>query len=461
MTFTDWLESHQQRRTVLLEVEYLYGGSLGTLYLSNRPFTSYPTDTPANTAYDDVILSGLDYARSINGLTQGEYLTQVSSVRLALTPELDAARNYSYSGQKVRVYLGDEQWERKDYQLIATLTAEALAEVSKDVLELQLLTASVDVDQQVNVGAFESGPNSGKTYPVAFGDCLNVQPLKDNDAGTVYRVHDGPISNVIEVRDNGSPTSFTVNASTGTFTLSSAPQGLITADVVGLNTGLRDVLRDLLGKLGVTYDNAAIDALPNPTVALYSGQALTYRQAFDSLLGSIGAFWGFNRLGVFTCGVVSLPFDTPKALITPDDIALDGVKFRQRLTPVKSVSVLYDSNYTIQENRPEPGRYARAENEGIENVYPDATVREIQTALRLQSNGQAEADRRALFLSAAHFIYTVEAFAVPFALNVGDVITLDYPYFIFKGGVPATILSITDSPLTGRTTLEVLINGNS
>lgn len=458
-SFSQWLESHDQRRTVLLEVDYLQDGKEGTLYLSNRPYTSYPSDSPSNQPYEDVILTGLKYSRNIAGVAGGEFRTQVTSVQLAATPEIAEARSFEYSAKAVRVYLGDERWKRNDFVLIAKLTGVALSELSRDSYQLDLLTASVDVDQQVNTGVVSSGVNKDQTLPVLIGDCLNVSPVKADEEGKVWKLNDST-SEIGEVRVDNVPVAVNKNNSTSTITFSSLPSGAVTVDAKSSSdTSLKTMLRTLLDRLGAVRDEASIDSLPDVSVGYYSPRSTTYRRVFDDLLASVGAFWGFNRLGVFTVGVIKLPTGTASAFLTPDDIALDGVRFVRRIQPAKEVALIYDKNFSQQTEKPEEGKTLRDFNFGLEAKYPDATIRETSTLIRGVSSGTIELERRRLFLEAPRLIYKVSAFGVPFAFNLGDEVTIQYPHFNFKSGLNGIVIQINDSPLTGETSIEVLING--
>jgi len=78
--FQTWLLSLDQKRTVLLEVDYLHNGEPGTLYWSNRAFISTAQDSPPSTPFDEVILSGLTYSRDMQGQLSGSLGLSVGSV---------------------------------------------------------------------------------------------------------------------------------------------------------------------------------------------------------------------------------------------------------------------------------------------------------------------------------------------------------------------------------------------
>lgn len=466
--FRSWLESLDQRRAVLVEVDYLNGGALGTLYLSNRPFVSGATDTPKSTPYDDVILRGLTYSREMGGQVSGSLGLSVGSVALAASPEIVAASSFEFAGQAVRVYLGDQRWPRSDFQLVAVLTAEALEPTNRTEYSLKFRTERLDLNEPLNLSTFSAGQNVGALKPVCFGQCRNVRPVQVDSAGLVWAVHDGAVSAVNEVRIDGVPVAATINLAAGTITLSTAPGGTLTADVTGTGgTTAKSILMEILSRLGLSVidsdqvDSASLDLLPVSEIGLYSRAGIHYRQAFDAILKTFGGFWGFTRLNVFKVGLVGRPVGGSSEWLTPDDILLDGVSFDRRIRPASVVNLQYNQNYTLQDANGYEEAFAtsRKENAGILSVYPDAEPKDAETLLGSSVEADTEAERRRLFYSTPLKTYTVNAFALPFAYEVGQEIRLTYPDYQMSGGVDAVILAILDDPLKGVTRLKVLTNG--
>ena len=472
MTFNEWLESPDQRRTVLLEIGYLKGGNSGLFRCSNRPFTSTPSDTTPSVPFDDVILGGLTYGVRMTGQTGG-FSMSVGSVVLAASPEVIDVAAGEVAGQPVRVYLGDQRWSRDQFQLVSVLTAESLEPESVTAFRLNFRTETRKVEDPLNIGTISTGTNKDKPKPILLGDCLNIKPVQVDAAGLVWAVSDGAVTSIGNVRVNGVVTSVTKNTAAGTITFSSAPSGTVTCDAVGAGgSTVKDLFNVVLNRLGIaSIDATTMNSLPAYTVGLYSEGNLTARTVFDYLARSVGGYWGFDRLGRFRVGLINKPSGSPTALLTPDDIALNGVSYGSRTRPATAVEITYDANHTIQsgempssvaqadrERWGKSGQTFRATNAGISTAYPDAELKETTTVIRGLTHATAEANKRALFYSSPVKVFTVEAFAVPFAFEVGQEIKLIYPYFGMNEGVNAVVLSITDNPLKGQTTLEVLIN---
>ena len=72
--------------------------------------------------------------------------------------------------------------------------------------------------------------------PISLGQPFNIEPPLTNAAGLIYTVHNGAVNAISAVRDNGVVSELHPNAGAGTFTLSAAPAGRITADVAGPTT---------------------------------------------------------------------------------------------------------------------------------------------------------------------------------------------------------------------------------
>lgn len=466
--FQTWLESLDQRRTVLLEVDYLNAGTLGTLYLSNRPFISDATDSPASTPYDDVILGGLTYSREMGGQVSGSLGLSVGSVTLAASSEIVLASSFEFAGQAVRVYLGDQRWQRAHFQRVAVLTCEALEPINRTEYALRFRTERLDLDEPLNLASFTSGKNTGALKPICFGVCRNVRPVQLDDAGLIWAVHDGEIAGVSEIRINGVKVTASVNLGAGTITLTAPPKGTLTADVTGGGgTSAKSILTSILSRLGFSVegnqdiDLESLSRLPVSDIGLYSRAGMTYRQAFDAILRSFAGFWGFTRLNVFKVGRVARPTRNSIEWLTPDDIVLDGVTFDRRIRPASSISVKFARNYTLQDvaGYDEAFSTSQIDNSGILSVFPDAEFKEVETLLSHSADAEAEAERRNVFFSSPLKTFIVRAFALPFAYEVGQVIRLSYPYFNMGDGVDAVIVALFDDPLKGVTRLKVLVNG--
>lgn len=471
-TFADWLESLDQRRTVLLEVDYLTGGSPGTLRLSNRPFRTAPSDSPSSFPYEDVILDGLTYTLKMGGQESGTLGLSVGSVTLAASPEIQEASLFEFSGRPARVYLGDSRWPLARFQLVAVLTVESLEPETVSEYRLNFRTSRPALEKPLNSSIITIGPNKDRNLPLLLGSCLNIRAVQIDASGLTWAISDGPVASIGAVRVDGIPATVSRNISAGTFTFASAPSGVVTCDAVGTGgTRLKDVVLAVLSRLNETnFDSGSLERLPLYSIGLYSQGAITAETALDQALRSVGGFWGFDRLGRFRVGLLDKPKGTPTASLSPDDILEDGVSFQYRVRPAQWVDLVFDANYTNQSGDLDPGVSAtdrafwsgkgqtvKAENLGILSLYPDAEQKIAETLLRDTATGQVEANRRRDFYSRPLRVFRIDAFAVPFSFQIGQEIRVFYPFFGMEGGKDAVILSILDDPLSGKTSLEVLI----
>ena len=62
MTPEQWLKTPGLERALLVKVNYLHNGSK-TAYFSTHPFVSSPTDSPAHTPFDDLVVSTPRFSR--------------------------------------------------------------------------------------------------------------------------------------------------------------------------------------------------------------------------------------------------------------------------------------------------------------------------------------------------------------------------------------------------------------
>lgn len=461
-TFDTWLQSLDQLRTVLVEVDYKEGLTEGTLYFSNRPFASTSTDTPASTPYDDIILDGLNYTKEISGLSGGIGLS-VGSLILAAIPELIAKKDVQVSGLQIRVYLGDSRWSKSEFSLISILTADSIEPLDRSSYVLKFRNEDPILEETVSQGTFTTGVNAEAKLPVCFGQCLNIKPLQYDDSGLIWTIHDSAITSISDVRVAGTSVAFTADIANGRFTLSAVPDGLVTCDVIGgAGTVPKDILTDVLGRIGVTdIDTDSLDTLPTATVGLYSESGLTPRQIFDSIVNTFGAFWTFTRLGQFKTGLINRPSGNPTAYLTPDDILLDGVRPRSVIQPAKEIELSYRRNHTLQgvTGYEDAYSFSNSKDENISNSYPGAELKIYDAILQNEADATTRSAALLTFFNVPLKTYTIDAFALPFAFELGQEINFSYPFFGFDDGVDATIISITDDPQKGLTKLWILLNG--
>lgn len=274
--FTAWLSTDAER-TVLCELGFAYesGGAPAesTLYLANRPYTTRPTDSPANTRYRAVIARAPVLDRSVNPDSLGG-LTQVSLGELELVNgdgELDALMDLVIDGREVRLYLGDRTWERSDFRLVTVGLAE-VAQADDERIVVQVRDQRLLLDKTI-AGAIV---NDERRKPIVLGwngsACgFSIEPVVKNASTLEYYVLENYVGSIVSgVYDNGvtldAGVAFTgdntaITANAGTDTITKVGHGLAIDDVVtftvtsGIFAGLSAYTQYWVISAGFTADN--------------------------------------------------------------------------------------------------------------------------------------------------------------------------------------------------------------
>lgn len=482
--FNAWLARDGEFRCILVEADAYSGGSVITRYFSNFHFDSLPSDVPANQGYEDILSAVPRFKSSIN-----ESLGGASSISIG---ELDidnagGARDSwlddAWDGRSVRLYIGSPSWPKADFRPI--LNGVALDLVAKDH---SLLTLKITDKQQLLNGPVQKNligsgtANAQKPIPLTYGEVYNIEPPLVDSATRKYQVHDGRIEAITTVYDNGKPIAFTTDLNAGTFTLAAAPAGRITADVKGcklsgvyLSKTADIIQRILLTKTPLTgsdLDSASFstfNSLCPQTIGIYIGDRQNALNVLDELVKTFSGWYGFNRDGLFQLGRLDVPSGVPVLELFADDVAEFGLSVKSRSLPVVTLRLGYKRNWTVQtdglDSTVTPARKAEladihqvvsATNPGIESTFktalsPDA----VSSLLVLQSDAQAEANRRAAMFNNLRYRYTLRCFTAPARIEQGQVIKLTYPRYGFNTGALALVIGIEESPTANAITLEL------
>lgn len=222
----------------------------------------------------------------------------------------------------------------------------------------------------------------GQPKPILYGVVNNLTPVCVNTSRLIYQCSDTALAALSAVRDRGVPlaadTAYTTQAEMfanppvpgtyrvylagGVFRLGSLPTGAVTCDAVegstaGLRTAAQIAKRVALrvitaGEMDLT-DIAALDTANNAEVGIYVKQEATVAAVLDEILSSVGAWYGFNSVGVLNMGRLEAPIASP-SLATFTNAELLDIQRRAtndtgRGIPPYKINLGYDKNYTVQD----------------------------------------------------------------------------------------------------------------
>ena len=486
--FLAWLQSADCIRCALVEVVARIGGSETTLYLSNRNYLTASSDTPASTAYTACITGGVSFAEtlSLDGTPSISYgdieIDNTGGVR-------DAWLGYVWANRQVRVYMGDPRWVRADFRLIFDGVVGDLLARDAEVLNLSLLDKLQRLNNPVTEAVLGGATdNKDRLLPLAFGECHNVSPLLTVPSTLTFQYHNGAAERLIEVRDNGAPiTTYTSNLAAGSFTLTAAPVGQITADVQGakpsgtysanISTLVQYIVQNygpsttrfVSGDLDAASLSAFASAHPQP-VALWLSDRANVLQVCQDLAASVGAQVVVTTLGKLRLVQLALPAGGTPTAVTAQDFDEHSLSVSDR-PPVQATAKLgWGRNWSVQTSGLAtglPASSAAALGQGVLSVTSsDATAtsvyklgaqpEQVDTLLVVESDATTEAARRRDLWKTPRQVYTARYRAHLLLTELGDAITLTHARFGLSGGVTGLVTHVARDWLAGRVTIGVL-----
>jgi hypothetical protein len=409
--------------------------------------------------------------------------------------ELDYLVGYAVDGRTLIIKAGEEsaayssfttilkalmqqaahEWERVSIRL-----RDRIAEFNKPVQPLKYAGTNA-----LPAGIEGAADLKDAPKPFFFGRVNNVAPVLVNSSRLIYQVTSGAIAEVINVLDNGvylgrgtdytdqedmeanAPGAgyFCVWKAGGMFRLGSPPAGLITAtcweyDTVEYNTGAQVAKRLATGPGGVGLDDTvaadyiALDGQNAGSVGLWVTDGMTIAEALDRVTASLGAWWGFDRLGRFRIARFDAPAGDPVATLTGDEIlslSTEAATIGGQAVPVWKITLNHDINYTPQTGANVAGmvpaerrnwlekasRQAAAEDAAVKTAHPLAQELTYDTLLAGAGYAGPEVSRRLDLLKSQRTIYNVTArvdATLLDAIDIGEVVNVQYPRFGLNAG---------------------------
>lgn len=484
-----WLKTSNHIRNILVEVQGvdIGSGQTATFYLSNKPFISASTDTPANTSYDPCLIGGVSFSEALsldNTISVGYGDLELDNT----DGTKDSWLSYIWVNRTVSIYIGDPTWPRSDYRLIFTGLVSDLVSRSRTALNLVL----VDKLQKLNNPISETsltiaGVNSEQLIPVTFGECFNVSPIVVDSATLTYQVHTGAIEDIIEVRDNGAPVLITKDLANGKFSLNQSPFGQITCSVQGAkSTTYYNTIPEIIklivkeyGPVNTRLTDADIDLAnfasfntlyPYP-VGVYCTSRENILDICNQLAASIGAQVTFSSTGLLKLVRLDMSGTGIGHTISPEDIELQSLDVQEKAIVRAATKLAYCKNWAPQTSGLAAGvntssvtlfnneyLYTSSTNTATVAAYNLSTEPEAeQTLLITTAAATTESARRNGLWSQPRTVYSMVAYPHLLSVELGDNITLTNPRFGLSSGKSGIVVSIDRDWIMGRITLGVLI----
>lgn len=456
--YAEWLEDDSKDRTVLVEATY----ANGVKYFSNYAFISGPTDTPANTPYEDRLIVKPIISTGFGGISLG-------SMELVNFGDLDSWLEESFYGFQLVVYLGEIGWSRDDFRAVIIGVNDGISAPRWDRIRFQFR----DKGQRFDVPVQKDRTATGDLIPLSLGTIFNATPILQDFATLLYRVHPDGAAKITAVRDNGVGVSFVDNAD-GTFSLVAASTGQITCDITGATTGTPAAMVEYLALRAPNISSSDIDAdnLANfPAtygLGFYIDSLMDISAALELVMESVSGSYLFTRLGLLQMHRWEPP-GTSTLTLGRDDMRQRELSIKEIDQPRQSLELYYAKNWTVQD----PGSLAGAVTPANRDLYSKEwqveTVIQVlppeyplleqgdpgSTLIVSQADASTEAIHRMGLFSQKRQTLEWKGFSATFQVALGQTVTLTSERYGFDAGLDVLVIAIRKNLGTNQVTLEV------
>lgn len=465
----------------------LSDGAIETLrYTSGRGFTTRPTDTPPNTYIAPRISQPLLARRDLfdRATTYGRTAAGAGEIRLINADGgLDTLlTGYALNGRALRAWIGLETttWPASWVQVMAG-RVDTVGQTGNELVirlrdELATLDKPLLPTTYAGNNALPAGLEGvaddlkGKRKPRVLGKVINISPYCVNTSKLIYQLSDQACS-VTGVFDRGaaltagaayatladvqatapSAGQYRVYAgSEGTYLrLGSTPSGELTCDAAASETRAASQAAAVATAMGAALasgDVTALNSANSAAVGVWVTDDMSALDALDALLGSLGAWYGYDRTGQLRAARLEAPAASADAVIDPAavmDVTLVSTGDGDKGVPAYRIALGYGHNYTTQTDTAgaaaadrrawlgQQERTAASEN-GNRTIWPDAAEIAVSSYLTASSDAQAEADRRLALYGVARQMLEVRIRAARVtvqAFDIGQTVSLTWPRF--------------------------------
>ena len=441
MAILDYFQEPDAERFLLVEIQRNVIPSK-TYYLADGYYITEPDDTPANTPYMSIIGGrGLpEFRRTLNDPFTGNASTSFGS--LELSSNLCFYKQGASSGEEemqtpkgaiVSCFLAApvKLFPRTDAIPLAVGTVQRFSGSSDGSYSIEI----TDNREKVSSKLLEIG-----SYPFCYGLVRNMTPVLGDPATRTYYVNQGAIESIDAVYDDGvtlAPAQYTVNLSTGSFTLVNNPVGQVTADVKGMKVGgtwlsnTQQIISDILTKAGISGFSITYD-LPSGTIGYLITQTISLDSILNDLCLGCGSYWLVDRLG--NLNFKKYPVISGMGELFTESELLSELTYETEENLFDSVKYTYKNNWTVLQPRVGASTpiamFVQKEAEEAtlnlsspdsELIYTDSPI--LKTYFDNQSDAQTVAQNVLNLFSVPRRYYS---FVAPFinTLDLGNTVTV-------------------------------------
>lgn len=487
-------------------------GTTVTLCVSDDRFVTGPTDTPAHTAFDPLLIDPGSLGRHAyaDGRTGGATRLEIGEIIMAnIDGALDDWLDYGFDGREVVIRSGLATAAYPDDWTEVLTGTVAAVEATTEQLILRLRDKQFLLDTPVCAATY-GGTNAlpggldgtaadlkGRRRPKIYGQVFNVSAPCCNTSRLIYEtgvcyavdaVYDrglaltkGTDYTSLTDMENNAPAagSFRAWPAGGYYRLGSSPTGQITADVTaGTTTADRTTAR-IINQIALdvglptevisSADVTALDAANAAVVGIWLQDETSALAAMDQLAGSIGAWYGFDATGTLSLGRLTAPSGTPVLTIHADDVVeIERQPARDNAVPAWRYTLRHSKNYTVQPGDLAGGvtsarrawltqawRQVAAESAAVKDKHLLADELIADGLLTTAADADTEAGRRLALYAVRRDMLDITVPLAVATVEMMDVVQVIYPRFGCAAGKDFRLVGIRYELATGRAILTV------
>jgi hypothetical protein len=492
--------------------------------------------------YDPRMTQSINFRRDMfsGNTTGGGGRSSFGEMRLANNDGgLDTLRaNYAFAGWPAKILIGDPSQAYSTFETLITGKPQQVFFTESDVSvtlrdRMQDLSKPVQTNKYLGNNVLPNGLEGNidmkdKLKPVLYGRVQNITPILVNTAKLIYQVNDGAVGYLPYVYDKGvaltqgpaytsqaemlatqpTPGQFRVLHAEGYFRLGATPSGTITCDAADTytldgaerdigNTAAQAAIRAVVRPSGSEEggllstdiemgDVAVLDLVAQGIVGVWAADTMSYQAALDTLLGSVGAWYGFDRFDKFRMQRLDAPTGTGVCTFRPFRLGSDAgvgdfdiLSFRflptndpDRGIPTWEIELDWGLNYTVQSKDNLAGsvnldrqnflgdqyRTAKAQNTALKTPYPLAMSKKVNTVLIDGTAAQNEANRLLAIYSVQRDFVEIDTplnSEIIATVDIGRQVYLTAPRFNYTPGRPMVVIGMQYNPGTRGLTLAL------
>jgi len=426
--------------------------------------------------------------------------------------ENDAILDYVWDGRDITIYMGGPTFAWADFGIIfkgtaldASWTETVLTLKIRDFAEV--LKKPVQESTYLGTGGLEGTADlKDVVKPISFGSPRNIEPVLLDRITQLYQFNDGASQAVDNVYDKGVALTkanggandivdlalasindwipiggqYITDLANGLIRLGAEPDGPLTADVQGFNTGgfiqsTSDIIKQII--IGGELTTADLDLASFTQLNTDNSSAISvYLKAenptrFDlinQLMVTIGGFWFWDKSRKLKVG----QFKFGTSVATYDETDILTIKRIDTPVPLWSLRMGYARSFTIQDQSEiskvctsqaladfvkTKYRYVTAADAAIKTRRVLAKKIDVFSTYDTQANAQVEVDRQFALLNVDRDFYQIKFWGIQFVRELGETITIKHPRFGLSAGKDGIISKLGENTKDGTTTMNVWI----